>query len=99
MIAARHCYNGNLNIHRVAKNAKINAIYYQQNKLDPIYRKKILALYGADVSKVWVHQDKASSHMARSTLEYMAKMESETGIHAIPYSDIPVTSPDASYME
>src|ERR1700678_118632 len=99
MIAAGYCYNGKLTLHKVEKNVKINAAYYQANVLEPIYRDQIPALYGAHVHKVWLHQDKASSHTAKSTQAYLARMATETGINAIPYSEIPVISPDASPMD
>lgn len=99
MVVAGYCYKGQLKMHRVEKNAKVNAVYYQTNILEPIYREEIPALYGAEASKVWIHQDKAASHTARSTVAYMKEMEKETGIHAIPYSEIPVKSPDASPMD
>lgn len=99
MIAAGFSYNGKLTLHKVDKNAKVNAAYYQTNVLDPIYRQDIPRLYGTASNQVWIHQDKASSHTAKSTVAYMARMATETGIRAIPFSAIPVKSPDAAPMD
>ena len=51
------------------------------------------------MNNVWIHQDKASSHTSTSTLRYLEDMEQKTRIHAVPYSDIPVKSPDAAPMD
>jgi hypothetical protein len=99
MIVAGYTYRGKLALHKVGKNVKVNAVYYQTNVLDQIYREQLPQLYGNDVRNVWIHQDKASSHTAKSTQAYMTRMATETGIRAIPYSDIPVKSPDASPMD
>ena len=99
VVFAGYCYNGKLIIRRVEKKAKVNSQYYQDEVLTPIYHTEIPALYGRDKNKVWVHQDKASSHTSRSTLAFLQRMEQETGIHAIPLSNIPVKYPDASPMD
>ena len=99
MIIAGYSYNGKLNIHRVAKNTKVNFGYYQANVVAPVYRHDIPHLYGRDQNRVWVHQDKASSHTSRSTRLFLQHMADETGIRAIPFTDIPVKSPDASPMD
>ena len=74
----------------------------QDNKkttLTPIFCTEIPALYGADSNKVWLHQDKASSHTSASTHQFLKNMERETGIYSIPFSDIPVKSSDVSRMD
>jgi len=45
------------------------------------------------------HQDKASRHTSNSTRQFLDLMTAETGIKAIPFSHIPVKSPDASPMD
>ncbi|KAJ9578587.1 hypothetical protein L9F63_005189 [Diploptera punctata] len=72
MFITGYCYNGKLTICRVAKKAKINSQYYQEEVLTPIYRTEILA--------------------------FLERMEQETGIHAIPFSNFPVKSPDATFV-
>lgn len=99
MVVAGYSYRGRLQIRRVAKNTKINARYYQENVLKPLFETEIPALYGPDQRKVHIHQDKASSHTARTTQDYCRRMQEQTGIQTIPYSEIPVKSPDASPMD
>ncbi|PSN58044.1 hypothetical protein C0J52_02035 [Blattella germanica] len=81
------------------ENVKINSPYYQDNILTPIYHKETPALYGTTKNKVWIHKDKATSHTSKSTLKFMDKMEHETGIQAIPFTDIPVKSPDTAPID
>ena len=99
MIIAGFSYNGNLRIRRVDLKTKINSLYYQQNVIRPIMLDVIPKLYGSDRHKVWVHQDKASSHTSRSTTQYSAQLSEETGINIIPFSAVPVKSPDAAPMD
>jgi hypothetical protein len=99
MVVAGYCSRGILPIRRVASNAKINSAYFQRHVLEPIYREDIPRLYGNEASKVWIHMDKASSHTSRSSMSWYAQMEAETQIHVIPFSHIPVKSPDASPMD
>lgn len=99
MIVAGYCHKGKLQLRRVDGKAKVNAAYYQRNVLDPLFHQEIPALYGNDVANVWLHQDKASSHTAKSTTAYLTQMARETGIRTIPFSSIPVKSPDASPMD
>jgi hypothetical protein len=99
MVVAGYTYRGKLNIRRIDSNAKVNAVYYQERILTPIYTAELPALYGRDALRVRVHQDKASSHTAKSTIAFFQRMEVETGIHTIPFHDIPVKSPDASPMD
>ena len=96
MVTAGYSYNGKLTIRRVHKNVKVNSAYYQTNVLTPIFRTQIPALYGADSNKVWLHQNKASSHKSASIRHFWRiwSMERETGIHCIP-----VKSSDASSMD
>ena len=102
MIIAAFCYNGKLIIQRVEKKAKVNSVYYQEKVLSSIYFDEIPSLYGSEINNVRIHQDKASSHTSTWTLwflEDMEDMEQKTAIHAVPYSDIPVKSPDAAPMD
>jgi len=99
MLVAGYSYNGKLTLHKVDPKTKVNAAYYQANVLKPIIERDIPALYGGEANQVWIHQDKASSHTAASTRLYMEQMQDETGIHSIPFDDIPVKSPDASPMD
>lgn len=99
MVVAGYCARGQLKIHRVAKNVKINAAYYQKNVMDPIFHEEIPRLYSEDTPNVWIHMDKASSHTARSSQDYYHRKAVETGVNVIPFKRIPVKSPDASPMD
>ena len=94
MIITGFSYNGKLIIRRVEN--KGNSAYYQEKALSPIYFNEIPSLYGREMNNVWIHQDKASSHIPTSTLWFLEGMGQKTEIHAMPYSDIPVKSSDAA---
>jgi hypothetical protein len=74
MVLAGYSYSGRLEIRKIAKNAMVNAEYYQTNILDEIYRDEIPALYTELSNIVEIHQEKASSHTARSSLAYYELM-------------------------
>lgn len=99
MVVAGYCARGKFIIKRVEGKAKINAQYYQTNIMEPLYNDEIPRLYGTNTRKVWIHMDKASSHTARSSLAYYQQKANETGINIIPFSTVPVKSPDASPMD
>src|SRR5277367_305194 len=42
---------------------------------------------------------RSSSHTSRSTRAFLDQMEQNTGIHYVPFTDIPVKAPDASTMD
>ena len=67
--------------------------------MHPIFHRDIPSLYGNDAEKVWLHQDKASSHTSRSTAAYLEELTRTTKINVIPFKYIPVKSPDASPMD
>lgn len=80
MVVACYSYNGKLPFCQVEKNAKIISAYYQKNIFQPLYHTDILALYGPEASCASIHQDKASSHTARSTVAYMTLSERDPAI-------------------
>jgi hypothetical protein len=99
MVVAGFSYNGKLKLRKVDRHTKINSAYYQTEVLNPIFHQDIPSLYGNDVEKVWVHQDKASSHTSTSTANFLEVLHMETKINTIPFAHIPVKSPDASPMD
>lgn len=52
----------------------------QINALELIYLQGISWLYITETNKVWLHQDEASSHSAKSSVVYMELMAVKTGI-------------------
>ena len=99
MVVAGFCARGKLPMHRVDSKAKVNALYFQTNIMEPLCRTHIPQLYGSDTRKVWIHMHKASSHTSHSSVAYYRRMATETGVSVIPFSSIPVKSPDASPMD
>ena len=81
------------------KNIKINSKYYQEHILSPIFLDEIPSLYPQGHQSVELHQDKASSHTSKSTVNFLKEMEQKTLIKTIPFTDIPTKSPDASPMD
>ena len=57
-------------------------------------KRKISVLYGKGIDKVKFQMDKASSHTSKSTVAYLTKKKSETGIKCILFNHIPVKSTD-----
>jgi len=99
MIVAGFCFNGKLKLKKVDPKVKINSSVYQRLVLDPLFDTEIPDLYGDDANHVCLHQDKATSHTSRATVQYMAQKHQETGISFIPFSDIPAKSPDLAPMD
>ena len=99
MIVAGFCYQGKLLIRKVPSKTKVNSLYYQESVLRHIFEEEIPTLYGSEAKNVWVHHDKASSHTSQSTIRFCQEMKRKTGINTIPFSSIPVKSPDASPMD
>jgi len=99
MVVAGFCSKGKLKIRKVESNVKINSDYYQRAILQPIFDEEIPNLYGDDTNKVWIHQDQASSHTSKSTVNFLRMKCNQTGISAIPYSEIPAKSPDTAPMD
>lgn len=75
---------------RVVSKARIQSLYFQKNVLEPIFKKEIPDVYEKDIVKIWLYKDKASSHMRKSTVAYLANKETETEINCIPFTKIPV---------
>lgn len=95
VIITGHSYNRKLTIRCVTKQAKINSLYYQSEVPTPIYHTEIPALYGTDTMFGCIR----ISHTSGVTLRFLERMVQETEIYAIPFSNIPVKSPDASPMD
>ena len=51
------------------------------------------------MDKVFFHQDKASSHTARATMEYLEAKKQELGLRFQPKNEIPVKGADISPMD
>ncbi|KAJ4446100.1 hypothetical protein ANN_12792 [Periplaneta americana] len=91
-----YCSRGQLKIKTVASRAKVNAVYFQEEVLRPVYLQDILWLYGRDPSNINIHMDKASSHTAKLSLLFYCQMEAETGIKRIPFCGFGLPKRDLS---
>jgi hypothetical protein len=96
MVVTGYCHKGKFPFLKKSSKAKINSDYYLKNVLELLYRNHIPALYDQKATKVFAYRDKIASPNSKTTLALMTKIEIEKGIKPIPYSCIPVKSPDAS---
>ena len=90
---------GTVPLFRVPSNVKINAQYYVNYVLKPLFTVHLPRLYPNEMDKVYFHHDKASSHTDNLTTEYLVKMKSELGISFINKDEIPVKAPDGSPLD
>ena len=81
------------------KDVKINSNYYQKYILAFIFKEKIPLLYPNNLHCVKFHENKASSHISKSTALFWEKTRDEIGIEAIPFKCIPPKTPDVSFMD
>lgn len=90
---------GAVPLFRVPSRVKINAQYYIDYVLKPLFEEHLPRLYGNDIDKVFFHHDKATSHTAKITTDYLERQKRERGIDYIKPEDIPVKAPDASPLD
>ena len=90
---------GTVPLFRVPTEVKINAEYYVEYVLEPLFTEHLPRLYPKDMDKVFFHHDKASSHTADLTIEYLEQMKDELGISYLNKHDIPVKCPDGSPLD
>ena len=90
---------GTIPLFRVPTEVKINAQYYVDYVLKPLFTEYLPRLYPTDMDKVFFHHDKASSHTANYTNEYLEQMKDELGISYLNKKDIPVKCPDGSPLD
>jgi hypothetical protein len=90
---------GPLPLMRIPKNTKISSETFLKYVLRPLMKKHLPKIYPNETDKVFYHHDKASSHTASKTQEYLAEECLKMGITYIKNKDIPVKSPDGSPMD
>ena len=73
MFVAGICYHGVTELRFVESGAKINADYYIEQVLKPMYAYDILKLFGKHQNKMVFHHDSAPAHSARATQEFLSK--------------------------
>ena len=90
---------GTIPLIRVPSEVKINAQFYVDYVLKPLFTEHLPKLYRNEMDKVFFHHDKASSHTSHLTTRYLEKMKRVLGISYIDKEDIPVKTPDASPLD
>ena len=90
---------GTVPLFRVPSQVKINAEYYVEYVLKPLFTKHLPVLYPGEMDKVFFHHDKATSHTANLTTRYLDQLKTELGISYIDKKNIPVKSPDGSPLD
>ena len=87
MVVAGMTGRGPLKARIVPVSVKINSLFYVENVLTPIINEELPNLYPGELNKVFLHHDKASSHVSKMTTAYLSSMEEETGITFIHKED------------
>ena len=95
MMAAGFSWNGPTRLYIIPSKAKINADYFIQHVLAPMFAVDVPNLYEKDAGKVLLHMDSASSHTARKTVEWL----NSHGIDFISKEDWLPHSPELSPMD
>ncbi|CAG7721373.1 unnamed protein product [Allacma fusca] len=96
MVAGAMSGVGVLLLIRVPPKVKVNAQYYMDQVLRPLFEDGIAQLYDEDSAKVFVHHNAARSHTGRLTEQYAKDLQDRTKITIIKNTEIPTKSPDAS---
>ena len=90
------CHNGKTAIRIIDKGTKINSKYYIQNVLQPFLDEDVPRLSpGGTKRKMVFHQDSASSHTAKATLNYLKSRD----VDFITPEEWMPKSPDAVPMD
>jgi len=90
---------GTLPLFRVPSEVKINADYYVEYVLKPLFTIYLPSLYPGEMDKVFFHHGKATSHTANKTTQYLEEVKRELGISYLNKEDIPVKCPDGSPLD
>lgn len=99
MIVGAMCETKTFPLIKVPKNTKINAQYYVEYVLEPLIEEHLKPYFKDDINKVVLHHDKASSHTARVTTDFLKSMEAKYGIRYLEKAEIPVKGADISPMD
>lgn len=99
MVVAVFCARGPVMCKIVPNNTKINADYYINSVLKPLFENELPRVYGGELDKVFFHHDGAPSHTAKKTTEYLENVHNSIGINYIKKDEIPPYSPDVSPLD
>ena len=71
MMAAGFCWNCQTELFFIPARTKVNADYFIQHVLKPVFAVDVLRLFGRNAHKVLLHMDSASSHTAQKTINWL----------------------------
>ena len=95
MVWAGVSYYGKTSLRIINKGVKVNADYYIGHVLKPFIEKDVPRLFPGRVGEMVFHQDSASSHSARKTLDFLQKRR----VQYITPSEWMPKSPDCAPMD
>ena len=99
MIFGAMCQSRTFLLIKVPSKAKVDANFYVNFVFKPLINKYLIPHFKEDINKVTIHHDKASSHTANRTKEFMEEMNRKHGIAFLDKKDIPVRGADISPMD
>lgn len=99
MVVAGMTGRGPLKARIVPQKTKVNAEYYINHVLQPIIEKELVSLYPGEMNKIFLHHDKAPSHMSRKTFQFLEEMHEKYGICYQNKEDVVVKGADCSPMD
>lgn len=99
MIIGAMCEDRTFPLIQAPYKVKCNAEFYVDYVLRPLIEIHLKSHFGSDLDKVTIHHDKATSHTADHTTNFLNEMNEKYGISFIAKKDIPVKGCDVSPMD
>ena len=99
MIVGTICQSRTFPLIKVPSKVEVDANFYVNFVLKPLINKYLINHFKQDINKVTIHCDKANSHTANRTKEFMEEMDRKHGISFLDKKDIPVRGADISPMD
>lgn len=99
MVAGILTGKGVIPLIKVPEKIKINADIYIDYILRPLVEIELPKLYPNELSKIFIHHDKAPSHTSKKVANYAKEIKDKYGITIIENKDIPVKSPDIAPLD
>ena len=90
---------GPLKVRKVPEKGKVNSDFYIRRVLSPMIKNELIPMFGDNINKVFVHHDKAPSHVSRKMTAFAEEMHAKYGITFIKKEHIPVKGADISPMD
>ena len=99
VVVAAMTYFGTIPLFQVPQKTTMTAHNYINLVLRPLIHKYLIPIFGDDINKVLIHQDKSPVHTAEMTTLYLELMNEKYGIRFITKEDIPVKGADCSPLD